>query len=294
MGIALTGFSQKNVKFSPEDSAHFAAYEDTIGFYLDSMVHCAKMEDRVAYNYGVIPRLVRSLKHPKSFHYTYDSCQQIIIRYAPDNSFRTITWRLELDKKNYRHFGAIQMNNGDELELHPLSDASDAIQNPEMAILPDTLWYGMIYYNIIKRKHDGETYYFMFGYDDNDLLSTLKFVDVLTFDAGKPQFGAQVFEVMVSGVPTMASRFMLEYSNSATVTLNYFDDFGKIIYDHVVPSDPNSVGVYFTYLPDGTYEGFEWKDGKWKYIEKVFHETQDTPPFPFPVDFDGEQQEEMD
>lgn len=284
-----TAGSSQPITFTAKDSAFFAAYEDTLQVYLDSMVQCRKVDDRIAYNYGVIPRLVRALKHPNSFYYPFDSLRRIQIVMAPDSSFRVLTWQLELQKKHYRHFGTIQMRS-EQLRMYPLTDASDAILNPEMAVLPDTLWYGMLYYNMIKREVEGKPYYFLFGFDENDPISRLKFIDVLTFRPnGRPQFGAPMFEIMVKDTPTTISRFMLEYAKEAVATLNYFEDYNQlIIFDHVAPENPNSLGIYFTYLPDGTYEGFEWNGSKWIWIEKVFTETQDKPPFPIPVDFDRE------
>jgi len=282
--ILIVPASAQKSYFTPQDSAYFRAYEDTIALYLDSMINCAGADDRIAYNYGIIPRLVSALRHPNSYYYGFDSLRGMFIVNAPDDRFRIFTWQLELEMKSYRHFGAIQMNQGD-LKLFPLVDASEAIRNPEAAVLTDSLWFGMVYYKIIKREHEGKSHYFLFGYDENNLLSKIKFIDVLTFNSGRPRFGAPMFEVQRQGKTLMLSRFMLEYSSSAAATLNYFDEYGKIIFDHLVPNNPNSVGIYFTYIPDGTYEGFEWKDGKWVWIEKVFTETQDTPPFPVPFDF---------
>jgi hypothetical protein len=280
----------QNPRFTAADSAFFAAYEDSLTPYLDSMINSTDDSTRISASYEIIPRLVTVLKHDNSFRYGFDSLQGITIVNSPDNRFRTITWAVELPKKQQRHFGTIQMNS-EKLKMFPLTDASDAIKNPEMAILPDSLWFGMVYYNIIMREVRGQPHYFLFGYDAHDLASQLKFIDVLTFQNGEPQFGAQVFEIQVKGNPVKVSRFMLEYSSEVVVTLNYLDEYGKIIFDHVVPSNPNSVGVYFTYVPDGTYEGFEWDGEKWIWIEKVFGETQDSPPFPIPVDFDREERQ---
>lgn len=277
-----------NPIFTAADSAFFSGYEDTLQVFLDSTVNCSKVDDRIAYNYAVLRRLARALRHPNSFHYPFDSLYGIEIVMSPDSAFRILTWQLELQMKHYRHFGAIQMNSK-ELVLYDLFDASDAIKNPSMAVLPDSLWFGMLYYNIIKREVDSTSYYFLFGFDENDPISRIKFVDVLTFTDGEPKFGAPMFEVMAKGQPHTVSRFKLQYAKVAVVTLNYFEEYGQmIIFDHVAPHNPNSQGAYFTYLPDGTYEGFKWNGAKWIWVEKVFDETQETPPFPFPVDFDRE------
>jgi hypothetical protein len=42
-----------------------------------------------------------------------------------------------------------------------------------------------------------------------------------------------------------------------------------ILYDHLIPEN-GETGKRYTYIPDGDYEGFKWKDGKWVHVDKVF------------------------
>jgi hypothetical protein len=59
-----------------------------------------------------------------------------------------------------------------------------------------------------------------------------------------------------------------------------------ITFDHLIPQDPSTEGIYYTYVPDGSYEAFQWKHGKWNYISSVFNSTMKEPVFPKPVDFE--------
>ena len=36
-------------------------------------------------------------------------------------------------------------------------------------------------------------------------------------------------------------------------------------------------------IPDGSYEGYVFEEGKWRHNAKVFHETLDEAPFPKPI-----------
>ena len=45
-----------------------------------------------------------------------------------------------------------------------------------------------------------------------------------------------------------------------------------IIAEHL-ESETNEPKKKWTFIPDGDYEGFKWKNGKWIHITKVFNEV---------------------
>ena len=51
-------------------------------------------------------------------------------------------------------------------------------------------------------------------------------------------------------------------------TCEYCGDTGIIIFDHLI-SESNEPQKKYTLIPDGDYEGFEWKNGQWLHIDKV-------------------------
>jgi hypothetical protein len=57
-----------------------------------------------------------------------------------------------------------------------------------------------------------------------------------------------------------------------------------IIVEHLI-SESNEPKKKWTYVGDGDYEGFKWKNGKWVHVEKIFDQV--TPlgqaPVPNPV-----------
>lgn len=234
-----------------------------------------------------IPILVRALKISGSFYYPFDSLQHISIQYPPDSSFRIFTWGLERSLGLYRHYGAIQMRTTDNsLKLFPLFDHSDYSRNAADTIASNNAWVGCIYYKIVERSFGGKKFYTLFGFDGNTRLSNKKWIEVLTFPNGRPLFGAPVFSFMEDPRPRpVLNRFFIEYKKDASARLNYDEELHMILYDHLV-SETNEPGKRYTYIPDGDYEGFVWKNGQWVHVDKVFTQQLNDGEFPVPEPLD--------
>jgi hypothetical protein len=204
----------------------------------------------------------------------------------PDSSFKIFTWQLAVNGDVIRKHGAIQMNTKDgRLKLFPLIDKTDIIKNQEDTVTSNEAWIGALYYKVIEEKAFGETYYTLLGFDDNNMVSDRKIIDVLTFKDGKPVFGGPYFSFKTSStISKPKDRYILEFKKNASPKLSYDDEMGIIIFEHLV-SETGEPKKKYTYIPDGDYEGLEWKDGKWVYIEKIFN--QKTPegqePVPHPI-----------
>jgi hypothetical protein len=260
-------------------------YEDSLHKLNDTILDGYNQYIREKACYAFIKILVRALKMPDSFTYPFDSLKRISILTAPDKSFRIFSWELLLDgNEGYRYYGAIQMNNK-KLELFPLYDYSTHISNIKDTVTDNNKWFGVLYYNLVENSYFGKKYYTLFGWYGNDLYSTKKIIDILTFKNDKPVFGAPIFEIKTKDKSQIIDRFVIEYKKDATVHVNYDKDYNKIIYDHLVPEHPSSEGIYRTYIPDGSYEGFKFRRGKWRYIENVFTSKNKGVPFPKPLDF---------
>lgn len=269
-------------------AAEKALLEYTNEFSNDSL----KFEERVAKIHEFIPRFVAILKEPNSFDYAFDSLRTISVITAPDNAFRIFTWQLREPLGTYKYYGALQMNT-EELQLRPLFDYSDTMIVHTQMVCSAENWYGGIYYNILLTKDGDKSIYTLLGYDDVDFVSKRKFIETISFDANKePIFGSPIIDFYDSlGVKTHTdTRFFVEYNDRASAKLNYDEELGMIIYDHVVPPSDVQNDAEFTYIPDGTYEGFKWENGRWVWVEKIFHYSigkPDSPPMPAPKNNDG-------
>jgi hypothetical protein len=216
--------------------------------------------------------LVRALKVPHAFDYPFDSLVTISRVYAPDSSFRIFTWQVIRDPSVLRRHGAIQMRTPDgSLRLFPLIDRTHLIQNLADTVTNHEWWIGAIYYRVIRKEHQGKTYYTLFGYDEHTMRSTRKIMEVLSFDSqGRPVFGGNLISFREDSVKrTPQARFWIEYKKDGNARMQFDDELDLVIYDHLI-SESNEPQKKYTYIPDGDYEGFRWQEGQWVHIDKVF------------------------
>lgn len=263
--------------------------EDSMKPYAKEMIMGNLTEDRLVADSTFTRALVRALRTPYSFSYPFDSIITVSKTYAPDSSFRIFTWQFERDESYFRQRGAIQIKTADgSLKLFPLIDASPFTSTPTDSVRSNLNWIGAIYYGIIQKEYAGKKYYTLFGYDDNDIATTRKWIDVLSFDKeGRPQFGGRFFNYPEDSIKPAqpAYRFCLEYKKDAHPKLSYDPEIDMIVFDHLI-SETDHQSQKFTLIPDGDYEGFAWKNGKWNYVSKVFtnNKLQDgQAPVPKPI-----------
>ncbi|MEO6039962.1 MAG: hypothetical protein ABIQ93_16235, partial [Saprospiraceae bacterium] len=226
---------------------------------------------------------VRALKVENSFKYPFERLQGLSILAPPDSSFRVITWQLFVNDSTYRYYGAVQRNSR-ELQLFPLRDKRFELDNLPLydQLTPDN-WYGALYYNLRQFDSKEGRKYLLFGFDAFTFFEKRKVIDVLSFDKnGQPGFGAPVFERENPRPGLPEQRLIFEYSAETSVRVNWDDVYQMVLFDHLIPF-PSPFGRGMTKVIDGSYDGLKLDKGRWKFIEQVFHDSQETPPFPDPV-----------
>lgn len=260
---------QANAQIAADDLKLIREMEDSMRVFGDTMVNSLNAENRVIASYRIIRCLKTALKVRNSYQYTFDSLLPMQVVQPPDKSFRIFTWFTVSDEQIYKYYGAIQLPS-DTLKLFPLIDYSDFTDKPEDKTVDNQNWIGALYYEVIPVRSGKQTYYTLLGSDGYTSASNRKLIDVLWFTkAGQPRFGAPVFSTAKNG---LQHRFLLEFSDEAWATLRFDAAENKIVFDHVQPPSEAMEGFYPQYLPDGTYEGFEWKKGKWLHVDMIEYE----------------------
>ncbi|MDX1939962.1 MAG: hypothetical protein SFU99_05375 [Saprospiraceae bacterium] len=278
--VSLAAQPPKNITEENRQTIH--TWEDTLAVLSYAVINDSMPDYRFAACRNMIPTLVKALKIENSFQYPFERLKTVSIQYPQDSSFRIFTWQLYVDKNEYRYYGAIQMNTP-ELKLYPLIDRSALVTNVEQSELAPDNWYGSLYYNIKECKGQNGKYYLLFGFDGFEFFNKRKIVDVLTFKDGKPVFGAPVFVHQEKGKSTITKkRLLLEYSAESSVRLNYDEALELLIFDHLIPME-GSNGQGPVMVPDGSYEGYVFDKGLWKYQTMVLHEIMEEAPRPYPV-----------
>ena len=272
--------------FSKADYKILEKKEDSLKMLAEKIIQGVNPIDRLKADSIFTKVLVRSLKTKHSFSYPFDSLYGISKLYAPDSSFRIYTWQMVINENVVRQHGAIQMNTADGgLKLFPLIDKSDITSNIADTIANNFGWMGAVYYKIILTKHQGQSYYTLLGYDENNIRSNKKIIEVLSFKDASPIFGSRQFSIVSGhGYNNKMARFILEYKKQASPRLTYDEDLQMIVFEHLI-SESNQPNKKWTLIGDGDYEGFKWTDGKWVYVNKVFNEVtaEGNAPMPSPL-----------
>ena len=214
---------------------------------------------------------VRALRTKNSFYHPFDSIVNISKLYAPDSSFKIFTWQLMINENTIRQHGAIQMKTADgSFKVFPLIDKSDIILNQTDSIADNNGWMGAVYYKIIQKVYKGETFYTLLGFDENNIKSDKKIMDVLQFVKSKPVFGNNLFVIENSNeYQKRMARYILEYKKEAAARLTFDEDLGAVVFDELT-SESNTPNKKWTLVPDGEYNGFLWKNGKWVLTNNLF------------------------
>jgi hypothetical protein len=208
-----------------------------------------------------------SLSKEGAFDYPFDSLKNIGKITSEDGKVKIFTWNLPLAGDYQKYFGFILYKKDKRNTLvFELSDSRKSIKDPTKEILGYQSWMGALYYSIVEQTYRGKTYYMLLGLDFNNIFSSKKIIEVLTFGKNsEPVFGSDVFKVG----DDFLSRIVFEFSARATMILRYISDSQTIVFDHLSPSSPDYSGNFQFYGPDFTYDGFKYDKGLWVYVRNL-------------------------
>ncbi len=294
--VLFSALALQAQKLTPVELKQFRLKQDSLKQFSYDIVNGKDAAIRFRSDSNFTRILVRSLIMDKSFLFPFDSLTTISKLYSPDSSFRIFTWQVVKDDNYCRQRGFIQMRKptGNQ-KFIPLRDVSEFTDNRTDTIANNLGWIGAVYYKIIEKENKGKKYYTLLGYDENNVKTTRKWIDVLSFDEqNQPVFGLpSAFTFAEDTIPKPAvARFLLEYKKDGRARVQYDEEMDMIIYDHLI-SETNEPNKVYTYIPDGDYEGFQWKNGQWQHIEKVFNFKLKDGEAPVPEAIDFKEREKI-
>lgn len=284
--LAICCFLLVGLQAQEDKAFSFSEAEQEIEALAVKVVTDSLVENRVAANKQLKAVLQKTLEQPTSFQYPFSEIQSLSIQMPADSAFRIFTWQLFVDNNTYQYGGLIQVN-GETPKLFPLTDYSADIDSYdiEFETLSAEEWYGALYYNVQEFDTLDQKKYLLFGFDGFQFFHKRKLVEVLSFDEeGTPVFGAPVFAKEIDGQPSETkNRLYAEYDASIAVRLNYDPNMEIIIQDHLMQMRGQYRGQGMVNVPDGSYEGYYFKEGMWRYKEKIFDLISEEPPRPNPI-----------
>ena len=247
----------------------FKVYVDSLKSLSYQAINNPAEPERYNASYNMVKVLIDALKLPNSFNLSFDSLKTISVLTSSDRRFRVFTWHVMNQDGSYRYYGTIQMNNpSGKLQMFPLIDHSHEHKNPQDTITTNTSWYGAQYYKIIPVTYGVRIpYYVLLGWKGNNVKSTKKVIEVLSFKDGKAVFGMPVFDGDKERVGK--NRIIFEYNRKVSALLNYIPKEGTIVFDHLAPPDPKMKDRLDLYGPDLSYDGYKLVNGRWKFLSDL-------------------------
>lgn len=243
-------------------------FEDSLKTYQKHLYSVNSDKEKLEINIRLKATFERALRLENSFDYPFDSLKEFGRIYSPDKTFRIITWDLPRLDGTHNYFGFIQTYNARRKSymLYSLNDKSSEIKNAENYSGEAGKWFGMLYYKIISVQVKRKQYYTLLGFNGNDKLTSKKIIDILYFGAdGSPKFGADLFRIEKK----FPKRMIFEYSAQVVMSLKYNESSKMIVLDHLSPPQSGLQGQFQYYGPDFSLDGFEFKKGKWNYIQDI-------------------------
>ena len=255
--LSLESFPQKG------NNKLIAEYEDTLKVIAHNIMNAATEDEKRISNTAFISNLSEVLEYEKAFSFPFDSLITIARIKSPDNTFRIFNWLLKKDNGTYEYYAIVHRYNKTKkkYELITLTDNSANIRNPEQADLDAKNWYGGIIYDIAYIKKPGRKYYTILSYDLNDNYSKKKIIDVMYFSGkNKIKFGLPIFK---KSIKQSQKRVIFQYDAKTSISVKYHKKKKQIIFDHLVPIRKDLAGLFEYYIPEGTFNAYNYKNGKW-------------------------------
>jgi hypothetical protein len=254
---SLSSFAQKgNNKLIEE-------YEDTLKVMAHAIMNAETEAEKRLANTAFITNLTEVLQYEKSFKFAFDSLPTIARILSPDNTFRIFNWLLKKDNGAYEYYAIVHYHNKKRkrYEIIPLVDNSANIRNAEQEDLDAKNWYGGLYYQIAYIKKTGRKYYTLLAWDGNDGFSTNKIIDVMYFSGkNKIKFGLPIFK---KSKKESQKRIVIKYDAKTSVSVKYQQKEQRIVFNHLVPARKDLEGLEEYYIPEGTFNAYQYKKGKW-------------------------------
>lgn len=294
LGWAYTTEAQK---ISNADLKLLRSKEDSLKKLAERFITDSLTAGRMRADSQFVKTFIRSLQVKNSFYYPFDSLAGVAKLYAPDSLFRIYTWNLSFDDYYHRQRGTIQFRTRDgSLRMAPLRDYSEFAENPHDSVRSARTWIGAVYYDIIKTEFKGKNFYTLIGLDANGPRTNIKWIEVLSFtEKNEPVFGGPLFSYAEDSIKKKTQfRIGMEYKKEARVAVEYDPEQQVIIFDHLI-SETDEPENKWTYVPDGDYEAFKWKNGQWVHIDKLydFKLEDGQAPLPDPIrNYRGDNNEE--
>ena len=254
--IPMSSFSQKKL---------FIAYEDSLMRIAPTILQGKNDAERQLANEKFLSLWEPILDESKSMKHPFDSLKTISILTSKDNKVRFINWIIPKDNGTYQYQAIVQYYNyQNKYNVAYLEAIEEELREPEKMKLQNNQWIGALYYQLVTIKRGKRNYYVLFGWDGNNDRSNKKIAEVLSISRGLT-FGAPIFKIGKK----LQNRFIIEYKEDASASMKYHEKEKRILFTHLIPLSEGVKGLYDFYVPDGSVDALNLRNGKFIFEENV-------------------------
>lgn len=204
-----------------------------------------------------------------SFDNAYENLPWISIQYPEDKSFRIISWQIDLGDGNYEYQGFLQTSDNKNYTIGSTAKRESFDSND---ILNIENWEGGLVYKIITTAHPDVKYYAL-TYRVDDKYTKVKTLEPIMMSDIAVTIGKQDHFGGASDARGLTARMAMIYSADSNASITYEAESDRIVFDNLITVQGRMPGQGPTQVPDGSYKAYEWKDGSWTYIDKLYTET---------------------
>jgi len=186
------------------------------------VLNAAKDEERLNANSDLKSLLKNELSKKSAFTFPFDSIKSISILSSPDSVFRLFNWNIPFNDGTFEYECGILKRFPDSRasEFYLLVPFTNDSLQLDQVITNNRKWLPGLFYELIQKETDLQSYYTLLTWVGNDRLTSKKRIDVLWFDqSGDVRFGAPIFVKEKSKM----SRVGFEFSAQNTMILRMIE-----------------------------------------------------------------------
>lgn len=210
----------------------------------------------------------QTLQLDNSQNYEFKKLSKVGRIHSENNELIIFSWNIPNDFGFSNYYCIIQVYSKNEKKIYTwrlIENKSLNSRSGQMLSTPSN-WYGCLYYEIIETKFKGQQYFTLFGSDFSNVLSNKKLIETIKInEKNEIEFVPSMFNY--NNRPE--NRIVFEFAEQARMTLHFDPEREIIIFDHLAPERPSLEKQYQFYGPDGSYDGFEFVEGKWQHLSDI-------------------------
>lgn len=200
-----------------------------------------------------------------SYDYQWNKLQKIGKLESKDGKMKVFSWLYRSGGDQYHYTAYVQIRDRKHTKVYKLEPGEFDEPHSEDIRQKYDSWQPKIYYGMVTKTYKRKKFYTLFGMDFNENRSSVKSIEVLGIQRGKPVFRGNQF--LANG--KVKNRVILQYSPQVAASLRYNQELDMIVFDHLAPLHPIYYGNYQFYGPDGSYDGYHFEEGVWVLDEDV-------------------------